>query len=288
MRVVSLMEISSEQGGAVRLVHGVAEIVFSNRSGSTGLEDLYQQAPLRALFPRPRIDDVVEAVVVNTSGGLVGGDRLDVRISLRRGARALVTTQAAEKVYRSLGPDCQVAVDIDVAEGAWLEWLPQQTIVFDGSRLRRRTTLTAASGSRVLAGEVLVFGRVARGESLNRGLVHDEWRVCIGNRLAWADSLHLDGDLTSIFSAPAGLLGSVAMATFICVAGDADRWLPASRDLIDSDQLRSGVSCVGDVLVARWLGDDAAAVRRSFGSFWEGFRAMVCGLPPELPRIWNS
>jgi urease accessory protein len=231
---------------------------------------------------------VLGAVVVNTSGGLVGGDSLDISVALGPGAQALVTTQAAEKLYRSIGPDCLVTVRIEVRENAWLEWLPQETIIFDGARLRRRTTLTVSPGARLLAGEVLVFGRIARGEGLSYGLIHDEWQLCMGGRLLWADSLHLAGDLAAKLAAPAGFRGSKAMATFIYVAQDAPRWLEAARELIDpACGGWAGVSCINNVLLARWLSTDAAVVRRSYGIFWKGFRSMVGNLPPRLPTIWN-
>jgi urease accessory protein len=293
-------------------VHGRAEVVFSVKSGNTKLSHLYQHAPLRVLFPSSPTEDVLGAVVVNTSGGLVGGDSLDISVALGPGAQALVTTQAAEKLYRSIGPDCLVTVRIEVRENAWLEWLPQETIIFDGARLRRRTTLTVSPGARLLAGEVLVFGRIARGEGLSYGLIHDEWQLCMGGRLLWADSLHLAGDLAAKLAAPAGFRGSKAMATFIYVAQDAPRWLEAARELLvlsraetinsveDSaypvgDELWAGASCINpvlsraetNVLLARWLSTDAAVVRRSYGIFWKGFRSMVGNLPPRLPTIWN-
>jgi urease accessory protein len=268
------------------------------------LSHLYQHAPLRVLFPSSPTEDVLGAVVVNTSGGLVGGDSLDISVALGPGAQALVTTQAAEKLYRSIGADCLVTVSIEVAAHAWFEWLPQETIIFDGARLRRRTTLKVSPGARVLAGEVLVFGRSARGEGLTYGLIHDEWQICLGGRLLWADNLHLAGDLAAKLAAPAGFRGSKAMATFIYVAQDAPRWLEAARELIDSvedsacplgHELWAGVTCINpvlsraetNVLLARWLSTDAAVVRRRYGVFWKGFRSMVGNLPPRLPTIWN-
>ena len=271
-------------------VHGKAEVVFAVKSGGTRLSHLYQHEPLRVLFPSSPKEDVLGAVVVNTSGGLVGGDSLDLSVALGPGAQALVTTQAAEKLYRSIGADCLVTAVIEVGENAWLEWLPQETIIFDGARLRRRTTLTVSPGARLLAGEVLVFGRIARGEALSHGLIHDEWRLCMGGRLLWADSLHLAGDLAAKLAAPAGFRGSKAMATFVYAAQDAPRWLEAARELIDpslSGEGWAGVTCIRSLLLIRWLSTDAAVVRRSYGVFWKRFRSMVGNLPPRLPTIWN-
>jgi urease accessory protein len=237
---------------------------------------------------------MLNAVVVNMSGGLVGGDLLELRLTLGAKAEALVTTQAAEKLYRSTGADCRVRMDVTVGENAWLEWLPQETIIFDGARLRQRTALRVAGTARALAGEVLVFGRVARGEHLTHGLIHDEWQVYRENRLVWADSLHLDGDLAAKLASPAGFRGNKAAATFIYAGQDAQQWLESARRLIDQDKTEppfihkwTGISCIGSLLVARWLGNDAAVVRRSYGTFWKGFRSMVGNLPPSLPTIWD-
>jgi urease accessory protein len=269
-------------------VRGKAEVVFAVKSGGTRLIHLYQHEPLRVLFPSSPKEDVLGAVLVNTSGGLVGGDSLDLSVALSPGAQALVTTQAAEKLYRSIGADCLVTAVIQAGENAWLEWLPQETIIFDGARLRRRTTLNVAAGAHVLAGEVLVFGRIARGEALSHGLIHDEWRISMGGRLLWADSLHLAGDLATKLAAPPGFRGSKAMATFVYVAQDAPRWLEAARELIDpACGGWAGVTCIRGLLLVRWLSTDAAMVRRSYGVFWKRFRSMVGNLPPRLPTIWN-
>ena len=139
------------------------------------------------LFPRSEQPGVLQGVLVNTSGGLVGGDRLNVGVSVAESGKALITTQAAEKVYRSLGAECGVSITLEAASDSWLEWMPQETILFEGARLRRKTVLIVSKKGRALAGEMLVFGRIARGESFTWGLLHDEWKVILGDRLVWAD-----------------------------------------------------------------------------------------------------
>jgi urease accessory protein len=279
--------VAAIKAGADGGVHGLAQMSFSQRSGSTRLRRLFQRAPLRVLFPHFPRGEILSAVVANTSGGLVGGDRLDVDLDVASGARTLVTTQAAEKVYRSTGLECLLSVDIHASESSWVEWLPHETIIFDGARIRRRVSLNVDGGARVLAGDLLVFGRRAHGENLSHGLVHDEWQVRVDSRLSWADTLRLDGDLAAKQMAPAGLDGSNAMATLLYVAPDAERWLQPTLELIGQGDLRSGASCVGGLLIVRWLGRDAAVVRRDYGAFRAKFRSMVGGLPPTLPVIWD-
>ena len=143
--------------------------MFAHR-GTTRLARLFQKAPLRVLMPRPAPGEPPCAVLLNTSGGIVGGDALQVEVRLEAGAAAVVTSQAAEKAYRSAGADATLDVALDLADGAWLEWLPQETILFDGARLRRRLRVDAAAQARLLAIDMLVFGRRARGERFQRRL----------------------------------------------------------------------------------------------------------------------
>lgn len=286
--------ISRSEHGAVEpadptAVHGIAELGFTRCNDVSRLAHLYQQDPIRVLFPNHPPAEPPLAAVVTTSGGLVGGDRLDLSCRIDQDAAALVTMQAAEKVYRSAGSDCDLSVTLDVAAGGWLEWLPQETILFEGARLRRVTRATVAPGARLLAGEMLVFGRTARGERLTAGLVRDAWEVWRGDRLIWADALHLDGDLGAVLANPVCFDNAVAVATAIYVAEDAGRRLDLARDLLGDapEGLRAAATLVNGVLVVRWLGRDAFPLRQSFGAFWAGFRANVAGLVPELPRLWH-
>src|SRR4051812_21390840 len=211
-------------------IHGSARIAYkADAAGVTRLADLYQHDPLRVLFPLHRADDLPTAVLVTTSGGLVGGDRLDIGIAAGAGARLLVTTQAAEKIYRSAGPDCRIETRISLGAGGWLDWLPQETILFDGARLRRETRIELDPESRLLAGEMLVFGRIARGERFTRGLARDAWEIRRGGRLFWADALHLDGAVAEILDHPAGFDGAAACATLVYAGPDARALLEPAR-----------------------------------------------------------
>jgi len=259
----------------------------------TTLSDLYQQSPLRALFPRPEHGDPMTAVLANSSGGVIGGDHLEVNVRAGAGASVLVTGQAAEKVYRSSGPEARANTTLTAGPGSVIEFLPQGTIVFDGARFRRLTTIDVSPGASVLAGEVLTLGRVERGERFTKGLLHDEWRVRFGGRLVWSDALHLSdatgaGIQTALMS-PAGFAGSNGYATFVYAADAAAHHVELARKL-QSDtprRVRAGVTSFDHLLVARWLGADPSAVRTAFGEFWARFRAGACGAAERLPTIWN-
>ena len=270
------------------LVDGRAEIGFDIRAGRTALSHLYQRDPLRVLFPRPGRGDPTTAVLVTTSGGMVGGDSHSIAVRAGAGTELLGTPQAAEKVYGSAGPDCRVSVRLEAKADAALEWLPQETILFDGARLRRDTAIYAASGARVLAGEMLVLGRQARGETLTHGLARDTWDIHRDGRLVWAEALHLDGDIAALTARAACLGRSAALATAVYVGDDAADRLETARALLaPTDGVMAGASVVNGLLVARWTALRPDALRRTFGAFWSGMRAALFNRPEALPRIWN-
>ena len=273
------------------MAHGVAEIGFRCDAGDTRLAHLYHTDPLRVVFANVPRGDIATGTLVTTSGGLVGGDRLDVAVDAEAGARALVFGQAAEKIYRSAGADTRIEVHLAVAGDGWLEWLPQETILFDGARLRRLTIAEVAPGARLLAGEILVFGRTAMGEAMTHGLVRDAWEVSRGDRLIWADALQMEDAMAADLSSLAGFDGALAFASLVYVGDDATDRLAMARGLIEalpgSETLRVGATCFGDVLVVRWLGRESMVLRNAFGGFWAAFRHAVAGLPAALPRLWH-
>lgn len=272
-----------------RWADGAAELGLAGRGGCTRLRRLYQSDPCRVLFPTAADGDPLQAVVVTTSGGIVGGDRIRLAVEADAGTAATVTTQAAEKVYRSAGATAELSVGIAVAAGAVVEWMPQETILFDRSRLRRRTCVEVASGGRLLAGEIVVFGRRAHGERFGRGLLHDAWRVRRDGRLAWADALHLDGDAGAVLARPSAFDGAVAAATVVFVSDDAAASLEAARALIAASvtDCRAAATRVGPVLVMRFLARSPSALRASYARFWANFRGATLGLPARVPRVWE-
>jgi len=256
--------------------------------GTTRLARLFQKAPLRVLMPRPPPGEPPCAVLLNTGGGIVGGDALEVRVGLEDGAAAVITSQAAEKAYRSAGPEATVDVRLDLAPETWLEWLPQETILFDGARLRRRLRVDLAAGARLVAADMLVFGRRARGERYRTGLLVDRWQVGIERRLVWADAVRLAPEPGALLDAPFGFAGAGALATCVYVASDAEDRIGLARDLALSPDVRCGATCIGPVLVVRWLADDPAPARRALRRFCARFRHAVAGLPAQVPAIWHT
>jgi urease accessory protein len=274
------------------LSRGLAEIGFARSGGVTRLTHLYQRDPLRVLFPTPAVGDPPLAVLLTTSGGLVGGDRLGIGIRLAEDAAAHVTASAAEKVYRSIGPTTEVRQSLSVAAGAALEFLPPETILFDGARLWRETTIELGAGSTFLGGDIVVFGRRARGERFARGFLREMWQVRREGRLVWGDALHLEGDISGIIEDRACFDGAAAFATLILAPGARDprsvlenaREIQAAARAID---LRAGVTAVSGLVIARWLAADAAALRRAYAGLACHLRQAAMELPPLMPRLWN-
>jgi urease accessory protein len=268
---------------------GVCDLTIGRCADRTAVADLYQSHPCRLLTPSAEPGEAFTAVLVTTSGGLAGGDRLRLSVTARPDTASVITSQAADKIYRSLGPETLIEVGISARSGAWLEWLPQGTILFDGARLVRRTNLQVAENARVLAGEIVVFGRTARGETVRSGLLHDAWAVRRNKgRLRWADRARLEGDIPALRAHPAGFGGAVASATVVYVADDADAWLATARQLIAEPEGRAGATVINGVLVIRFLSADTAGLYRDVARFWCGFRAACGGLPARLPRVWQA
>jgi urease accessory protein len=272
---------------ALQRSEGEAEVAFCRKDGVSRVARLYQRAPCRVLFPAVAEGDHPEAVLVTTSGGITGGDRLDVTVSVDREAAALVTTQAAEKVYRSLGPRARSAVSLKVAAGAWLEWLPQETILFDGARLDRRLEAVVAADGRLVASEMITFGRIARGERFAKGLLLDRWRVRRADRLIWADALRLDADCAGLLDDRLGFSGARAMATVVYVAADALNRLELARSLTANAGGWAGATLINGMLLARFLAKDPIRLRVELARYLAKLRHAAAGLPAQPPRMWR-
>lgn len=285
------------QVAALGGVHGHAELVVAAAknaggrrvNGADGIKHLFHRQPLRLFFPHPSPEGSFTAVLGNISGGMVGGDRYTLSLEVEDEASVLFTGQAAEKVYRSAGDETTVEVDVRLGSRAALYWLPQGTILFDGCRLRRRTTFDVAPEARLLAGEIVMFGRSAMGERLRRGLFHDDWRVLLDGRLIWADAFHIAGDLRAGLDHPATLGGARAMANCVYVAQDAAARLEdARRVLADTAAgVRAAATAFEGLLLIRWFGDDAAALRHGFGYFWSRFGREIDAESARPSSIWH-
>ena len=281
----------------VRLERGDGAVIARFKPGPASeggarLADLYQAAPGRALQPRPEPGEPTCMVLLTTSGGLAGGDRLILDITAEAGASVTAMAQAAEKVYRSAGSDADTRLvqRLEVQAGARAEWLPQETILFDGARLHRSFDihLAEAANSWALVGDITVFGRVARGENFTHGRLFDHWQVFRAGRLIWTDRLGLDGDIPALLGHPAGFDGARAQGSILCAGlaeAEQSAALDALREKLDDLPVRCGVTRLGGLLLLRMLGPDPAALRQAFGSAWTYLRGRA-GWAEAMPRLW--
>jgi urease accessory protein len=275
------------------LSRGVAEIGFARSGGVTRLTHLYQRDPLRVLFPTPAVGDPPLVVLLTTSGGLVGGDELDIGIRLAEGAAAHVTASAAEKVYRSIGPTTAIRQSLSVASGATLEFLPLETILFEGARLWRETTVELGRDAGFLGGDILVLGRRARGERFTKGFLREVWQVRREGNLVWGDAVHLEDDIARIIDHPACFDGAAAFATLILApfGRDPRGFLDSARTLQSiraPEGLRAGVTAIAGLVVARGVAADAAVLRDAYVDLACHFRREAMALEPRLPRLWHA
>ncbi len=270
-------------------LHSNAEIFTANRAtgyislrvaavgGRTRRSHVYEDGSLRARFPNAT-GEALETVIVNTGGGMTGGDRFAIDIALGEGTSLIAGTAAAEKIYRSNGPDAEMNVTLSLGEGARLSWLPQETILFDRARLSRRIDVDLADGASLLMAEAVVFGRAAMGEAMSQGFFADRWRVRHAARLVFADSARLDGAIAEKLGESASASGGIAIATVLTAPG-SDATLAAVRALDGQFAGAVGISAWNGIAVARLCAKDGAALRHDLIS-------VLAALGSTVPRLW--
>jgi urease accessory protein len=250
--------------------------------GGHRITGLRQSGAAKILCPRNHTDTAFEAVLLNTAGGLTGGDHMRWEASAGRGATLRVTTQTAERIYRSNGGDALVDTRLDAEAGATLEWLPQETILFDRSRLSRRLSIELAEDARLLAVEAIVLGRRAHGEFVRSGSLRDHWRVRRGGRLIYADNVRMDGDIAALLDRPATFGGGQAFATLLMV-GREQTPIDAVRAILPTDEeLEVAASALPHVTVVRMIAAHGDILRPALAGLLLALRNTA------LPRVWQA
>lgn len=262
---------------------GELRVCLKQRNAATVLARLYQAGCLKARLPRGSASGWCNVVTLNTSGGIAGGDRLSSAFEIAAGARASIASQAAERYYRALagGGPARVRTRISVGEHAMAEWLPQETILFDGSAIDRSLDVDLSDSSWFVGVEGLVFGRAAMGERVRTGQIRDAIRVRRAGRLIWHDAARLDGDIDAMLRRPAVANGAGAVASLVHVAPDAERRVDAVRAALDGLPAEGGVSAWDGMLVARLLASGAMPLRQAVTAALGALRG-----GRALPRVW--
>lgn len=272
---------------------GAVSMRVVRRDAVSAIADLRHQGSAKALFPRTGVDRTgqarLEAVLINTAGGVTGGDRFSYRAAAEAGAWLRLSTQAAEKGYRAPpGPEGRIDNTLTLGPGARIDWLPQETILYDGAAISRRLEVEMAPGARLLAIEPIVIGRTAMGEAVQDLRFSDQWRVRRGGALIFADALRLSGDAGALMDRPALGAGARAMASLLYIGADAEQRLVPLRAvferLADAPHLTAtgGASIIGeDVLTARLLAKTGYALRAALVQAL----AVLADAPP--PKVWT-
>jgi urease accessory protein len=260
--------------------HGRVSLALAATPRGTKRVATREEGSLRVRFPNAGVH-APEAVFVNTAGGIAGGDRFAIDLALAAGARLTATTAAAEKVYRSLGPDACVNISAILADGAELTWLPQETILFARARLARTITVTLARSAKLLVAEMIVFGRAARGETVHEGSLADRWQVRRDGRLIFAEHLRLDGPISERLSQAAVAGGRIALGTVLIAPGDAAA-VAAVRAASEEFHGEVGISAWNGVALARLAAAGGAGLRHDIAVLLSALGRRA------LPRSWSN
>ena len=263
---------------------GEARAVFARVGARTHAARAFETGGLRLRFPRTAIG--CEAVLVNTGGGMAGGDRAKLDLALEAGAEVLFTTQSAEKVYRSDGGTTMVEAEVALEAGARLEWLPQETILFEGARFARRLSFDLAEDASLLLVEAATFGRIAMGERAVDASLRDSWRVRRGGRLAFAEALRLDRAGATL-DRPAVGRGARAIATILLAGPGAAARLDEIRAALDEVRERgeapldAGASAFDGLVLGRLASPSPSRLRGALAAVMMALRGR------SAPRVWS-
>jgi len=266
---------------APQRARGLARIEIRAVAGRSRIAGLHQAGSSRIRMPRAAADAPIEAVLLNTAGGMTGGDCFEVEVSVGAGASALLTSQAAERVYRRSAGAANVDSRLAVSGDGRLFWLPQETIVFNRSALTRTLTADVDRGATLLALEAVVLGRTAMGERLTDIVMTDAWRIRRDGRLVFADTTRLEGDAVSVMNGRATGSGAIAFATLVLVVPDAEAHVEPMRTALEAMPGETGVSGFDGILVTRMIAGSGQALRAMV------IRAATTLRGSPMPRVWN-
>lgn len=272
---------------AAQRVAGRGRLFCGKSGGRTRLRRLYQDGSAKIRMPAVH-GDPLEAVLINTAGGLTGGDRLGWSIEVGEGAAASVTTQACEKIYRAASDRAETTVRLDVGAGGQIAWLPQETIVFDQAAFARTLDVKLAADAEALLLEATLFGRLAMGERTLLGNFHDRWRVHQNGRLIHAEDFRIGPDIAARLQHRAVAGGARAIATVLLVAPRAETLLEPARAIIGGSHVGgwSGASfwSVGQSgkLLARLTAGDGYQLRKRLVPLVELLNGRA-----GLPKLWS-
>jgi urease accessory protein len=252
---------------------------FARTAKRTSLAHAFERGGLRLRCPRTAPH--CEVVLINTGGGIAGGDRARYSFDLGEQANVTFTTQSAEKVYRAAGPAAQAEIKLSLAARSRLEWIPQETILYNGARFNRRLDADVAEEAALLIVESVVFGRLAKGESVTNGLFRDRWRIRRQARLVFAEEAYMVGNIAETLDRAAAGNGARMIACVLYVASDAESSLEVARRCLADCTAEWGASAWNGQLLVRLLSPSPERVRSAIVTLLAALRGC------EAPRVWQ-
>lgn len=268
---------------------GVAKIAFKTRDHKTVLDDLYQQGSAKLRFARAEPNRLTEAVLINTSGGMTGGDTFTVNAKWGENTTAIITTQAAERHYKSLGDTAIIDNQLEVAHNACGLWLPQESIMFDAAAYQRNTTINLTKTSKLLAIESSLFGRQAMGEIIHSGQVTEKWQIKRDNKLIFADAFGLENDIAAQLAKPAIAAGNTAISTIIYIGDDLATTCDQINSLIEQQNAIGRATIFNDIMLIRLFATSGQHLRQTIIKILnKTLVKLTKGADTEnlLPRVW--
>lgn len=271
----------------VRTWRAELALQYERRGARTVLASRRHEGPLVVQKPLyPEGEGVCHTILVHPPGALAGGDELEAKAALGANSHVLLTTPAAGKWYRSLGPWARQRIAISVDDHACAEWLPQETILFDGARAHIETDVMLASSASFIGWDILCLGRTGSGERYVSGACRLHTRIRRGSKTLWLERGNIEAGGLLVRS-PAGLAGHTVFATMIAT-------LEMKRDLLDAcraihaDNGATGITCPPGLMIARYLGDSSETARGYFQRLWALIRPAIAGCAAQTPRIWST
>ncbi|MBS8261758.1 urease accessory protein [Roseibium polysiphoniae] len=281
---VAVSTPSQMEAAPMQRARGEARISFKQMGSQTRLDELYQRGS--AKFRLPKVyDNIPVAVLINTAGGVTGGDEYTYSARVAAGGHAILTSQAAERAYRRSAGNGTITTRLTAEADAFVEWLPQETILFNASALHRSMTVDLKGNARFLGIESIVLGRTAMGETIDTVSFRDRWRIHRDGKLVFADDARLEGNTKDILKGSATTSGGLAFATLIDCDPNAETRIDRARNALKGcgpgTSVRAAASAWNGVLTARFVAADGRALRDALMSFLETYRSA------PLPRVWH-
>lgn len=258
---------------------GVGRLSVQQLDGRTRINRLYQEGCAKIRIPKTYHGTALEAVMINSSGGVTGGDRMSWSFEAGANTHLMLTTQACEKVYKSSGGVAANTVTLKAGRAARLAWLPQETIVFDRAGFSRAITADLAADAEALFLEPIILGRRSMGEHVKSADLRDRWRISQNGRLVHAEDFCLGGDIASVLSQRPVTGGLTAFATLLFMSPRAEGFLEEARQLIGAN---GGVSCWNGKLLARVMAEDSFQLRKTLLPL-----VALMNFEADLPKVWS-